>query len=47
MKPKAVEPQHVVTIKEGAPEPEHEASKHCWCEPELIGKGIYLHKRLH
>lgn len=36
------DPVHVVPEFKG--EPEHEASKNCWCEPKLE-RGVYVHQR--
>ena len=26
---------------------EHEADANCWCEPENVGDGVFVHKRKH
>lgn len=27
--------------------PNHKTNKDCWCEPEHLGNGVYLHRDLH
>lgn len=27
--------------------PKHQSSKDCWCEPEYVGDGVYVHRETH